>query len=51
MARGVGVPKSKYRQWTHVFKIMHKIALLYEYYGHFHHVINKIKNIGGTVPL
>ena len=38
-----------YRQWTHVFKILREIDLLYEYYGHFHHVIDKTKNIGGTV--
>ena len=40
-----------YRQWTHVFKILREIDLLYEYYGHFHHVIDKTKNIGGTVPV
>ena len=40
-----------YRQWTHVFKILREIDLLYEYYGHFHHVINKTKNIGGTIPV
>ena len=38
-----------YRQWTHVFKILREIDLLYEYYGHFQHVIDKTKNIGGTV--
>ena len=38
-----------YRQWTHFFKILREIDLLYEYYGHFHHVIDKTKNIGGTV--
>ena len=41
----------RYRQWTHVFKILREIDLLYEYYGHFHHVIDKTKNIGGTVPV
>ena len=41
----------EYRQWTHVFKILREIDLLYEYYGHFHHVIDKTKNIGGTVPV
>ena len=38
-----------YRQWTHVFRILREIDLLYEYYGHFQHVIDKTKNIGGTV--
>ena len=42
---------TEYRQWTHVFKILREIDLLYEYYGHFHHVIDKTKNIGGTVPV
>ena len=42
---------SLYRQRTHVFRILREIDLLYEYYGHFHHVIDKTKNIGGTVPV
>ena len=41
--------KNDYRQWTHVFKILLEIDILYEYYGHFHHVIDKTKNIGDTV--
>ena len=53
MTKGHGVEwcslETCYRQWTHVFKILREIDLLYEYYGHFHHVIDKTKNIGGTV--
>ena len=44
-------PFPDFRQWTHVFKILCGIDPLYEYYGHFYHMVGKIKNTGGTVQV